>query len=480
MLTYLIHTFGCQMNYSDTERIETVLNSIGFKKVKEEVKADLVIFNSCSVRQKAEDRVVGKMKELGLKKRKRKFYIALTGCMVRKFSTKHSPKEKQDHFIKILKPLDIAFRIEDLPRLKSPLEEMFNKKFKSPKIDLNYFHIKPYYSSKAQAFIPISTGCDKFCTYCIVPYSRGREVSRPLKDILIEAETLVKNGCKEITLLGQTVDSYGLSNIDRQKKLFNYNKIDAGLKAPPFVQLLEKIDKLYSKGLRRLRFTSPHPKDVSQSLIDCFGKLKTLMPHIHLPVQSGDNACLKRMNRPYTRERYLEIIKVLRKRLPNIAITTDIIVGFSGETEKEFKNTYNLYKEVGFDFAFLARYSVRKGTYGAKHLPDDVSGSEKARRWHLLNNLLTKITHKKLKSYIGKKTEVLVEKALPPKLPQNPKSKSLSSLSSKDKLNLTTYLGRDPYMKEVQFLSPRKNLKGTIQKVKILSTSNWLLHGELI
>lgn len=473
------------MNYSDTERIETVLNSLGFKKAEKESQADLIIFNSCSVRQKAEDRVVGKMKELGqqkkkLKKQGKNLYIALTGCMVRKFSTKHSPKNSQDHFVKILKPLDIAFKIEDLPKLKSLLEEVIGKKFKGEKtlkstsetINSDYFHIKPSYSSPAQAFIPISTGCDKFCTYCIVPYSRGREISRPLKDILKEAESLVKNGCKEITLLGQTVDSYGLSNIDRQKKLFNYSKIDTGLEKPPFVQLLEKIDRLYSKGLRRLRFTSPHPKDVSQALIDCYGKLKTLMPHIHLPVQSGDNTCLKRMNRPYTRERYLEIIKALRKAKPDIAITTDIIVGFSGETEKEFKNTYNLYKEVGFDFAYLARYSVRKGTFAAKNLKDDVPNSEKARKWHLLNNLLTKITHEKLKSYLGKKTEVLVEKELPPKLP----AKHLR----KDKTLLLTYLGRDPYMKEVQFFSGRKNLKGTIQKVKILSTDNWLLHGELV
>jgi len=464
------------MNYSDSERISSYLGDFGFKKAKDENDADLIIFNSCSVRQKAEDRVVGKMKDLGLKKRKKKFLIALTGCMVRKSSTKNSPKENQDHFVKILKPLDIAFRIEDLPKLKDLIEEASGKgtkskvtKVKTPKIDNDYFHIAPEYTSKVQAFIPISTGCDKFCTYCIVPYSRGREVSRKMEDILKEAEELVKDGCLEITLLGQTVDSYGLSNIDRQKKLFNYDKIDAGIEPPPFVQLLEKLDKLYSKGLRRVRFTSPHPKDASQALIECYGRLKTLMPHIHLPVQAGDNTTLKRMNRPYTRERYIEIVRALRTQLPDIAITTAIIVGFCGETEKEFENTYKLYKELEFDFAFLAQYSVRRGTYASKNLENDVSRSEKARRWHRLNDLLTKITQEKLKKFVGKEVEVLVEKA-------EPATQSLSSVSGK---KLTLYRGKTPHMKEVQFEAGRKNLKGTIQKVKITKAENWVLFGEL-
>jgi tRNA-2-methylthio-N6-dimethylallyladenosine synthase len=531
MKTYAIHTFGCQMNYSDSERIETYLKCLGLKKAQQEKEADLVIFNSCSIRQKAEDRVIGKMHELQSLKNQRKkkgkyLIIALTGCMVRKSSTKHTIKKNQDHFIKILKPLDVAFRIEELHKLKDLLLEASNKacdkscvrttakplvtfehqpelerqpepnksatssafqKNAGSKSNTNrnadYFHITPSYTQNFQAFIPISTGCDKFCTYCIVPYSRGREVSRDPKEIYKEAEKLVKKGCKEITLLGQTVDSYGLSPIDRQKKLFDYNKIDTGDQAPPFVQLLESIDKLYAKGLRRLRFTSPHPKDVSQALINCYGKLKTLMPHIHLPVQSGDNACLKRMNRPYTRERYLEIIKALRKQLPDIAITTDIIVGFCGETEKEFQNSVRLYKEVGFDFAYLAQYSVRRGTFAAKHLENDVSRSEKARRWHKLNNLLTKITHEKLNKFVGKKVEVLVEKIASTNQ-ANIAVQTLRAISRKPKNTapntaLFTYLGRSPHMKEVQFVSPKKNLTGTLQKVKVTKTENWLLHGGL-
>jgi tRNA-2-methylthio-N6-dimethylallyladenosine synthase len=463
LMLYHIHTFGCQMNYSDTERIETYLNNLGFKKAKTEKQADLIIFNSCSVRQKAEDRVLGKMQQLILEKRKRKnLLLALTGCMVRKSSTKKTYIKNQDYFIKTIAPLDIAFRIEDLPKLKSLIEEVSKKsKIKPlPKTDFeslsNYFHIPAKYKSNFQAFIPISTGCDKFCTYCIVPYSRGREVSRPMGEILNEAEELVKNGCLEITLLGQTVDSYGLSNIDRQKHLFNYDEIDAGTTDPPFVQLLKKLDKLYSKGLRRLRFTSPHPKDISPQLVECYKTLKTLMPHIHLPIQSGDNNCLKRMNRPYTRERYLEIIKALRKANPAIAITTDIIVGFCGETEKEFQNTLDLYKKVEFDFAYFAQYSTRKNTYASKHLKDDVPTKEKRRRWHELNNILKKITQKKLEKYIGKTVEVLVEKH-----------------------SGNTYTGTSHHNKVVQFKSPKKSLKGTLQKTKITKAENWVLLGNL-
>lgn len=509
------------MNYSDSERISSYLSDLGFKKTDDEDEADLIIFNSCSIRQKAEDRVVGKMKNLGLKKRKKKFLIALTGCMVRKSSTKNSPHENRDHFIRILKPLDIAFRIEDLPKLKELIEEaQEEKKTKDEKrekltskkaskntevstktsprlsriaqapavstdISTDYFHIAPAYTSQVQAFIPISTGCDKFCTYCIVPYARGREVSRKMEDILAEAEQLVANGCLEITLLGQTVDSYGLSNIDRQKKLFNYDKIDAGIELPPFVQLLKKLDKLSKKGLKRIRFTSPHPKDVSQALIECYGRLKTLMPHIHLPVQSGDNTTLKRMNRPYTIERYKEIIKALRASRPDIAITTDLIVGFCGETEKEFKNTYKFFKELEFDFSYISQYSVRRGTYATKNFENDVSRSEKARRWHLINDLLKKNVQKKLDKFIGKTVEVLVEQEELIEADKNAKTgKTKTDKASKLAKPKMQYRGKSEHMKEVQFLSPRlsphKSLKGTIQKVLIKEAHDWMLFGDLV
>jgi len=292
---------------------------------------------------------------------------------------------------------------------------------------------------------------------------------------------LVKNGCLEITLLGQTVDSYGLSNIDRQKKLFNYDKIDAGIELPPFVQLLEKLDKLSKKGLKRIRFTSPHPKDASQALIDCYGRLKILMPHIHLPVQAGDNNTLKRMNRPYTVERYKEIIKALRASRPDIAITTDLIVGFCGETEKEFKNTYKFFKELEFDFSYISQYSVRRGTYATKNFENDVSRAEKARRWHLVNNLLRESVQKKLDKFIGKTVEVLVEQEELITTNKNAKTGKLAKTdaTSKPAKAQTQYRGKSEHLKEVQFLSARKNLKGTIQKVLIKEAHDWMLFGDL-
>jgi tRNA-2-methylthio-N6-dimethylallyladenosine synthase len=459
------------MNYSDTERIESYLDRLGFKKAAKEQDANLVIFNSCSIRKKAEDRVLGKMKNLTKNKRSHQdLLIALTGCMVRKSSTKNSMREIQDKYIKNNKLLDIAFRIEELPKLKTLIEEASSKKLKTIHDEQleDYFHISPNYTSKTQAFIPISTGCDKFCTYCIVPYSRGRETSRNPDEILKEATELVQKGCLEITLLGQTVDSYGLSPIDRTRKLFDYNKIDADDQPPPFVQLLKRIDALKEKGLKRLRFSSPHPKDVSPYLIQAFAELKTLMPHIHLPIQSGDNSCLQRMNRPYTRERYLEIINALRKARPDITITTDFIVGFCGETEEEFQNTLDLYKEVEFDFCYISQYSNRKGTYADKNLDDDVPQATKAKRWHEFNDLMKEIAHKKLQEYVGQTVEVLVEEAAGP----------TAGLST------TIYRGKSEHFKTVQFQvaneAKMKPLKGTIQHIKITKAENWILFGDLV
>jgi len=458
------------MNYSDTERIETYLNQLGLNKTSEEQEADLIIFNSCSVRKKAEDRVLGKMRNLRKTKRTRPdLLLVLTGCMVRKSSTKNAEREDQDKFLKTVEQLDIAFRIEDLPKLKSLIKEA-QPKTKLSKIQdellEDYFHIKPSHTSKAQVLIPISTGCDKFCTYCIVPHSRGREVSRHPDDILQEAKEAVESGCLEITLLGQTVDSYGLSPIDRQRKLFDYPRVDNEQDPPPFVQLLQSVDQLKEKGLKRIRFTSPHPKDVSPHLIQAYAELETLMPHIHLPVQSGDNTCLQRMNRPYTRERYLEIVKNLRETRPDIAITTDIIVGFCDESEEEFQNTLDLYKQTEFDFCYISQYSTRKGTFADKNLEDNISSEEKAKRWHTSNDLMKEITQKKLEKYVGKTLEVLVEQA-----------------QEAEGDHMPTYRGKSEHFKTVQFEAPKsdqKTLVGTLQKIIIAKAENCILLGKLV
>ncbi|MDD3862142.1 MAG: tRNA (N6-isopentenyl adenosine(37)-C2)-methylthiotransferase MiaB [Candidatus Gracilibacteria bacterium] len=452
-MNYLIYTYGCQMNYSDSERMETYLEALCLTKAKSEKEADIILFNTCSIREKGEQRVLGKMVDMiKLRKKNKKLIVVITGCMVRKSSSRYS--EKRDKLFNRSREIDIALRIEELPKLADLIKELDPKiklkKIKEETLE-DYFHITPHFTSKSQAFIPISTGCDKFCTYCIVPFSRGREKSRPMADILKECEEFVKQGGKEITLLGQTVDSYGLSIFDKQEGTFK----DLPKGKTPFVNLLEQIDKLYSKGLRRLRFTSSHPKDISDDLILAHGKLKTLMPYLHLPVQAGSNSLLKRMNRPYTVEKYLGIIKKLRKTVPDIAISTDLIVGFCGETEEEFKETYDLFKKVEFDFCYFAQYSDRKGTYASKNLKDDIPKKVKLERWHAINELLKKIVSKKLPKFIGKTVEVLVEF---------------------EKAGMLH--GYSEHYKEVQFKGP-KSIIGQIVQVKITKATQWVLEGEI-
>jgi tRNA-2-methylthio-N6-dimethylallyladenosine synthase len=441
------------MNYSDTERMETYLEALGFKKNPAMKRSDLIVFNTCSIRQKAEDRIFGQMVRMGdLKRQNKNLIVAITGCMVRNSSSKYSAK--RDKLFMRIKELDVVIKNDELPLLAKLIREVKPElKIKEiPEENLeNYFQIAPTHSShksNSQAFIAISNGCDKFCTYCIVPYSRGREKSRPIDQILKEAKLAVENGAKEIILIGQTVNSYGLSTYDKAEKTFEH------LKKEPFVYLLEEMDKFSEIGLERVRFTSPHPKDMSDNLIEAMSKLKTQMPHLHLPVQSGDNAVLKRMNRTYTVEKYKEIIRLLREKIPNISITTDVIVGFCGETEEEFENTCKFFAEMKFEHAFLAQYSERKGTYASKKIKDDIPQKIKHSRWHKLNEILKKTSNKSLKRFIGKTLEVLVE--------------------SQEKDICT---GRSEHYKEVQFKS-KKPLLGQMVKVKITSQDDFSLSGQ--
>ncbi|MBP7670962.1 tRNA (N6-isopentenyl adenosine(37)-C2)-methylthiotransferase MiaB [Candidatus Gracilibacteria bacterium] len=455
-MNYFVQTFGCQMNYSDSERVETYLQALGFNKSASLSEADLIMFNTCSIRQKAEDKVYGHMRQIReLKKDRPDILVAITGCMVRTSSSKYS--SKRDQLFGRSRELDIALRIEELPKLAGLMREI------NPQTDFkpipeesleDYFKITPTHdshNSKAQAFVAISNGCDKFCTYCIVPYSRGREKSRRLEDILSECQTLVQNGCKEITLIGQTVNSYGLGTYDKNEGHFDHLE-----GREPFVHLLHELDKLKDQGLVRLRFTSPHPKDMSDQLIDALATLPTQMPYLHLPVQAGDDTTLRRMNRSYTTEQYRQIVQKLRAKIPDIAISTDIIVGFCGESEEEFQNTYDFFKEIAFEHAYLARYSERTGTTAAKFIKDDIPEETKAARWHKLNDLLKEISHDGLSRFIGQTVEVLVE-------------------SQENE----TCLGRSPHFKTVQFSSGRP-LLGQIVPVKITGVQPWLLEGELV
>jgi tRNA-2-methylthio-N6-dimethylallyladenosine synthase len=439
------------MNYSDSERIDTLLQNMGLLKVDKMGEADLVIFNTCSVKQKAEDKVFGQMVNIKKFRKERPHLIAgVTGCMVRKTSTRDL--EERDEILKRSQRVDFVFRIEDLPQLPEIIMQLW------PDIDFgeiveanlkNYFEINPIYTTKAQAFVPIGTGCDNFCTYCIVPYSRKREKSRSMDDIVKECAKLVDNGCLEITLLGQNVNSYGLSNLD--KKTDEFKDVQA-----PFVYLLERIDALKSKGLKRLRFTSNHPKDLSDELIDVMARLETLMPYLHLPVQSGNDEMLKKMNRHYTADWYIDLIKKLRKAVPGIAISTDIIVGFCGETEEQFMDTCRLFEDIQWDMCYLSQYSRRIGTFASQNMEDDITPKVKAERWRELNKLLKKFALKGHKVFEGNVVETLVEKC------KNGKCE-----------------GRSAHFKTVIFDS-EKDLTGTLQKVKVELGREWQLEGKLI
>ncbi|MFN7160444.1 MAG: tRNA (N6-isopentenyl adenosine(37)-C2)-methylthiotransferase MiaB [Candidatus Gracilibacteria bacterium] len=450
-MKFAVMTFGCQMNVSDSERINTMLKSAGFEYEEDPVTADLVIMNTCSVKQKAEDKVwghVGKLAEM--KKKNPKARIGLTGCMVREsgIAKKYTAEElvSKDHLLPQSEDLDFVFRIEDLPSVPKFLSAIYEEELGQDYSDEleSYFQVKPEYTSAFQVYVPVQTGCDKFCTYCIVPFTRKREISRPMQEIIEEVKDLVARGAKEVTLLGQTVNSY---KHESSTKEYSENN---------FVELLYQLNKI--PGLDRLRYTSPHPMDMKDELIRAHVELKTMCPHVHLPAQSGDDKVLKRMNRKYTREQFVEIVRKLKEAMPDICITTDVIVGFCGETEEEFMNTYKLFEEVGFDMSFTSRYSPRKGTYSARRVPDDVSAAEKASRWHRLNDLLKGISAEKNKTYEGRLEQILIEK----------------------KLGDGRFEGTTRSWKRVQFTAKKNLIPGMIVPVKIKHGIQWMLLGELL
>ncbi len=440
------------MNSSDSERVASVLERIGYERAGTEREADMLIFNTCQIKQKAEDKLYGLRKNLEkLHDENTRLKVAVTGCMVRDSSTRNAPK---DHILKVMDEVDFVFRIEDVAKLPDLLREVdpaleFEDGIEDGTLE-NYFKINPKKTNNYSVFVPISQGCDKFCTYCIVPYTRGREASRDFDEIVAECAKHVDEGALEITLVGQTVNSYGLSFNDKKSGKFEKHGKN------PFSALLRAVDKLSAKGLSRLRFTSPHPRDFHDELIQTMAELKTICPYVHMPVQSGDDAVLRRMNRNYRTPEYKEIMNKLKKAIPNIAISTDIIVGFCGETEAEFHNTLNMYREMEWDFCYNNKYSSRKGTYAQKRLTDDVPPAVKTERWHSLNEVLKEISRKKHAAFIGKEVEVLVEQQIG-----------------------QTCIGRSRENKEVTFKSGRK-MAGKLANVRVTDSGTFQLRGELI
>lgn len=414
---YKIIVFGCQMNKSDGERIDAIMNKMGLSLTENEDKANIIIIVACSVRQKAIDRVSGLAYKWQKKRKAGKLQTVLTGCVAKADKIKLN-----DKFDLILDINDIA----DLPKLLANMKPLNIK---------DYFHIDPKNSSNFQAYVPIMTGCNNYCSYCIVPYTRGREKSRPAKDILKECRKLIKNGYKEITLLGQNVNSY---------KDINYN----------FPDLLKKIDNI--KGDYWLRFVTAHPKDFSNKLIKVVEQGKHITPYVHLPVQSGSDAVLNKMNRKYTVKEYTLIVSKLKKANPSISISTDIIVGFPKESKKDFYNTATLLKNIEYDMAYIARYSPRPHTM-ASNIKDNVPACEKKKREQTLNEILKKTALKNNEKYIGKIVKVLVEKK-----------------------NKNNFIGKTYTFKTVIFSSNEKEIVGEFVDIIIDRAEAFGLYGRKI
>lgn len=440
-LRYHIQTYGCQMNYSDTERITTVLHKMGYEKTDGYDDADLILLNTCSVKQNAENRVYG-LGEIfaSMKEKNPNLRIGITGCMIKKES---GIREEAKHEVfRIMPTIDFVFRIKDLMQLPEILHKLHQTTGADDIKEIkNYFDINPTITNLAQVFIPISSGCNNFCSYCIVPYARGREECRPMADILGEVKKAAKRGSKEINLVGQNVSTY------------NAKDADAESSESHFAQLLRKIDAI--EGVDRIRFYTVHPKDMTDDVIDLYGELKSMVPHIHLPIQSGSEAVLKRMNREYSPDRLRELVQKLRSRIPDISISSDMIVGFCGETEEEFQESCNLIKELKLDLLYISQYSERKGTLASKKYEDDIPAIVKKERFHKMTELMKKISHKYNQNFKNKTVCVLVERI----------RKGYAD-------------GKIPEFKMARFKTDDSKLIGEYVDIKVDKCMEWCLEGR--
>ncbi len=381
---FYIKTMGCQMNEYDSDLVAQDLVSLGWSPTEHMEEADLIVVNTCTVRKKPEHKAYSFIgRAVALKKRKPSTIIAVVGCLA---------QQKKEEIMDRFPEVDMVIGARDVVKFLSFFKEVLSERKKVISTCLDTYLrtpalIKGFFRHRVTGYVSIMQGCNNFCSYCIVPYVRGREISRPLEEIIKEVEFLVSEGIRDVTLLGQNVNSYRWKEID-------------------FPALLKEVSQI--KGLWRLRFTTSHPKDVSDELIQCFKQLENLCPHIHLPFQAGSNRILALMNRKYTREKYMELIEKLRSVRPDIAVTADVMVGFPGETEEDFQDTIDLIKKVQFDNLFSFKYTDRPGT-AAEKMKNKVPEEEKERRLLILQKTQKEITLKKNKELEGKEVEVLVE-----------------------------------------------------------------------
>ena len=437
MRKYFIMTFGCAMNQADSEKVNMILLQSGFMKTNELKEADLVIFNTCSVRQKWEDKVFWMIEEIKkINSQNKKNWLAheikvwITWCMVRrtwiweKYLENYKRDRNKSKKINLLKDsseifnnddklfprargfLDFTLRIEDIRFLTLMLTHIYWESiWNDSKFD-DYLKSKQLRENPYSATIIIQSWCDNFCTFCIVPYTRGRETSRSIEEIVIEAREAVAAWAKEITLVWQNVNSYGKQFVDKKYWNEEKSKWNSWAWKSPFRQLLEALDQI--EWLDRVRFTSSNPHDMTEDILDAHFDLRTTCNYLHIALQSGNNTVLKKMNRRHKYEDFKKIVEYLRKKDPNFSVSTDIIVGFSWETDEMFQDTVKAFDELNFDFSYNARYSVRKWTIASKMFPDDVSDEIKAERWHILNNKLLENILKRNKKMLWTIEEVLV------------------------------------------------------------------------
>ncbi len=439
---YIILTMGCQLNENDSEKLSGMIEKMGYTNTENIEEADLIVFNTCCVRENAEDKLFGKLGEAKKIKEKRGTVIAIGGCMMQE-------KHIVDKLQKSYPFFDIVFGTHTLHKFPQDLYNVIlNKKRIEDIIDIDGEIIEGLpikRNDNIKASVTIMYGCNNFCSYCIVPYVRGRERSRKPEDIINEVRELADKGYKEITLLGQNVNSYM-----RNEVLENENE-----KITSFAKLLYAVNKI--KGIERIRFISPHPKDFTEDVIDAIKKCDKVCKLIHLPLQSGNSRVLKEMNRKYTKQQYLELVEKMKKEIPNLTLSTDIIVGFPGETDEDFEDTLDVVKKVNFEQVYMFIYSRRVGT-PADRMQNQVPEEQKHIRFEKLKKLVEEQIEEKNKKYINTIQKVLVE--------------------GKSKNNEDMLTGRTDSNKVVIFKG-NDNLIGQIINLKIVSEHMWYLKGEV-
>ena len=434
--TFFLKTYGCQMNEHDSENMKAILKDQGMKEVTDFEEADLIMLNTCSIRENAHNKVFGMLGRIKhLKQIKKDIIVGITGCMAQEEVVANEIKEKY-------KWMDFVLGTHNIHLLADIVADSFKQKrlkIEAPSIEGEIIENLPVErQNKYKAFVNIMYGCDKFCTYCIVPYTRGKQRSRNKDDIINEVKELIKEGYQEVTLLGQNVNAYGKDRND------NYN----------MANLLEDIAKT---NIPRIRFMTSHPWDFTDEMIDIIAKYPNIMPSIHLPVQSGNTDILKLMGRRYTKEDYLTLFNKLKTKIKNVAISTDIIVGFPNETEEQFNDTLDLVNECKFDLAYTFIYSKRVGT-PAEKMEDKVTLKEKEQRLYKLNDLINKYALENNKKLENKILPVLVEA-------KSDKEGYLMGYSDTNKL--------------INLKGP-ENIIGKIVNVKILDAKTWSLNGEYV